>query len=243
VIGFRRRHEARHTTPGPGPGPGPEPEPETRTPAADADLDLREIDESVSAMFALVPERLAAATRAFLAGDREAAQRLVATDQKIDHLQTDIERLVQVELARQPLADTELRYLVTVLRIVPELERSADLVEHIALRTQYALTDPLTPQARGLIERMGAVAIEMWSDAAVAYRRRDPLAAADLRERDDVIDDLHVQLTTELAAADMSPSVAIELGLVARFFERLGDHAVNVTGRLGYVGTPAVATT
>jgi phosphate transport system protein len=63
-------------------------------------------------------------------------------------------------------------------------------------------------------------------------------AAGPLRDQDDELDDLHVQLTDELARAELQPSFAIELGLVARFFERLGDHAVNVTRRLAYFETP-----
>jgi phosphate transport system protein len=186
-------------------------------------------------MFAHVPERLDAASRAFLCGDREAARRVVESDPSIDALQTDIEVLVQDELVRQPLTPDDLRYLVTVLRIVPELERSADLVEHIALRTQHALTGPLSPKARRLIEQMSALAVEMWCDAASAFERRDAGAVVALRALDDQIDDLHVQLTAELADGELGPSVAIELGLVARFFERLGDHAVNVTARLAYI--------
>jgi len=198
-------------------------------------LDSREIDVGVNAMFAHIPAKLEAAAAAFLTGDREAARRLVETDPTIDALQDDIEELVQTELSRQPLSPDDLRYLVTVLRIVPELERSADLVEHIALRAQHALSDRLSPRARGLIDRMGVVAVNMWSEAAVAYRHRDASTLAMLRESDDELDDLHVQLTGHLANEPLDASVAIELGLVARFFERLGDHAVNVVGRLAYI--------
>jgi phosphate transport system protein len=198
-------------------------------------LDLHEIDAGVNVMFAHVPKRLDAASLAFLTGDREAARSLIETDPAIDALQSDIEELVQVELGRQPLSPDELRYLVTVLRIVPELERSADLVEHIALRAQHALADRLSPRASGLIEQMSGIAVGMWCDAAVAYRSRDAGAVVGLRTCDDQLDDLHVQLTSELSHDRLESSVAIELGLVARFFERLGDHAVNVIGRLGYL--------
>jgi phosphate transport system protein len=203
--------------------------------SATVPLDLDEINRGVAAMFAHVPERLEAASEAFLSGDREAARGVVETDPSIDALQNDIEVLVQDELVRQPLTNDDLRYLVTVLRIVPELERSADLVEHIALRTQHALIGPLSPRARTLIERMSALAVEMWCAAASAFDRRDAGVVVGLRALDDQIDDLHVELTGELAIGNLDASVAIELGLVARFFERLGDHAVNVTARLAYI--------
>jgi phosphate transport system protein len=119
-----------------------------------------------------------------------------------------------------------------VLRIVPELERSGDLVEHIAMRTPQGLAREITPQARGLIAEMSRIGAEMWRDAANAYADRDLEAADRLRARDDELDDLHVQLSVELAASDTRVPVAIEMGLVARFYERLGDHAVNVARRV-----------
>jgi phosphate transport system protein len=204
-------------------------------PPAPGGLDLREIDESVMAMFAQVPTGLSAATRAFLGGDRESARLLIENDSSIDSLQTDIERLVQGALAHQPMPPGDLRFLVTVLRIVPELERSGDLVEHIALRTQTALTEPLSPRALDLIQMMSDRAVEMWRTAEGAYRRRDATTVDLLRASDEELDDLHVRLTDELSRAELEPSVAIELGLIARFLERLGDHAVNVAARIAYV--------
>jgi phosphate transport system protein len=72
----------------------------------------------------------------------------------------------------------------------------------------------------------------MWRQAADAYADRDWTAVERLRLLDDELDDLHVSLSAELAQGDNSNAVAIEMGLVARFYERLGDHAVNVTKRL-----------
>jgi phosphate transport system protein len=79
---------------------------------------------------------------------------------------------------------------------------------------------------------MGRIGAEMWREAADAYADRDPLAADRLRARDDELDDLHVQLSQELAASGTSIPVAIEMSLIARFYERLGDHAVNVARRV-----------
>jgi phosphate transport system protein len=183
----------------------------------------------------MVSGGLAAATAAFLGGDREAARRLVAEDRLIDELQASTEELVQNELGRPERSDGDLRLFVSVLRIVPELERSGDLVEHIALRTQLGMVNDLTPLTRGLIGKMGHIGVEMWQEAAAAWAARDAGATRRLRQLDDELDDLHVRLTDELGRSTTSIPVAIELGLVARFFERLGDHAVNVTGRIAYL--------
>jgi phosphate transport system protein len=200
---------------------------------------LDEIDEQVLRMFARVRGGLAAATAAFLECNRDAARTLVADDQLIDSLQASIEELVQRRLAELlPLGDADVWRLVSILLITPELERSGDLVEHIALRTPQGLARVITARARGLIEEMSRVGVELWRLAADAYAEHDLDAPERLRVLDDELDDLHVDLSAELAQAAISNAVAIEMGLVARFYERLGDHAVNVTKRVRDLGHP-----
>jgi phosphate transport system protein len=194
---------------------------------------MAEIDAQVLYLFALVGEGLAATTAAFLEGDHAAARYLAANDQVVDDLQLQIEDLVCRELTDQRTVDRDqLRHLLLVMQIVPELERSGDLVEHIAMRAAQDLAREISPRCRRIIEDMGRIATEMWQMVATAYREGDATAAARLRVRDDEIDDLHVTLTGELATVSLAVPVAIEMGLVARFFERLGDHAVNVSRRL-----------
>jgi phosphate transport system protein len=192
-----------------------------------------DIDEQVLRLFAMVTDGLAAATRAFLDDDRDAARDVVAKERDIDRLEAAIERLVAEHLeALSVRASCALPFFVAVLRIVPEIERSGDLVEHIALRTPQGMARILTPRARGLIEQMGETGVQMWHAAADAYAERDSTAAERVRRLDDWLDELHVNLSTELGQTLSSTAVAIEMGLVARFLERLGDHAVNVCRRL-----------
>jgi phosphate transport system protein len=188
-------------------------------------------------VFALVREALAGATDAFLTGDREAARALAARDHLIDALHRDLEIVVIEELMQSATATAHRKHLlVSVLRILPELERSGDLAEHIATQAAQGLARWLTPRALSLVAEMGRVGVEMWDIASAAYASRDSSAADRLRTRDDEIDDLHVSLTAELAAGNVSIPVAIEMGLVARYFERLGDHAVNVARQLVRLG-------
>jgi phosphate transport system protein len=197
-------------------------------------VDRSAIDARVHHLFALVADGIAAATTAFLGSDRNAASALIAADRQVDALQREIESLVEKELLRDvPRSPEDIAALLLALRIVPELERSGDLVEHIALRTRPALAASLSPRARLLVDSMGRVATEMWRVAEQAYGLRDASAADRLRRADDELDDLHVSLTAELSAGILPTAVAIELGLIARFFERLGDHAVNVSRRFG----------
>ncbi|HVM07856.1 MAG TPA: phosphate signaling complex protein PhoU [Acidimicrobiales bacterium] len=186
-------------------------------------------------MFALVAEGLAAATDALLSGDRDAARALAAKDEEIDELYRDVETLVQREFALQTPMARDLRFMLTILRVVPELERSHDLAEHIATAATRGITSSLTPRIRGLVEEMGRTGVELWQRAAKAFHDRDVAAADELDELDDELDELHVSLTAELVSGAVSVPIAIEMTLVARYFERLGDHAVNIAKRVRYL--------
>lgn len=197
---------------------------------------LGEVDSLLVRMFALVSEGLAAATEAFLAGDRTIARQVIAADRRIDELQLLVEELVEARLTTgEPAEPREVRLLISLLRIAPELERSGDLIEHIALRSTQRLTNGLTPRACGLLAEMATVASALWLGAADAYVDRDADRVEELRLQDDALDDMHVEFTAELSRGETSIAAAVELGLIARFYERLGDHAVNVARRIRYL--------
>ncbi|HEY1345717.1 MAG TPA: PhoU domain-containing protein, partial [Streptosporangiaceae bacterium] len=130
---------------------------------------------------------------------------------------------------------SDLRFLLSVLRIVPELERSHDLVIGIASRANHILSEDLSPRCRGLVERMGSLASGMWRQAVDSWYERDRDAAAKISERDDEMDELYASLIAELASGRMPLPVTMEMTLVARFYERLGDHAVNIARRVVYL--------
>jgi phosphate transport system protein len=196
---------------------------------------LEEINARVVELYALVGEGLAAATDALLSGDKDIARALIDREALIDALYRDVEDLVNHELALQGPLAADLRFLLTVLRVVPELERSHDLVEHIARRAESRLREGLTPRIRGLIERMGALGVEMWRISADAWSEHDPNAFDRLNRQDDEMDELHASASAELASGEVPLPVALEMALVVRFYERLADHAVNVASRVRYL--------
>jgi phosphate transport system protein len=201
--------------------------------ASTGPLDPEDLDDAVLRIFDLVREALREATEVFLAADRRAARGLVERDHLIDALHRQAETTVTEELVRPGEFDLGQRHRhLLILRILPELERSGDLAEHIASHASQGLAEWLSPRARKLVAQMGAVGSEMWGEAADAYATGDGGVADSLRATDDELDDLHVSLTAELAAERVSVPVAIEMALVARYFERLGDHAVNITRRV-----------
>ena len=196
--------------------------------------ELKAIEAQVIELFGLVAEDVPRATDALLSGNSEEVQRLAERDRAIDDLYPKIEELADRELLQAPLA-SDLRFLVSVLRVVPELERSHDLVVNIARRASYILSDDLSKRARGLTEQMGNLAADMWREAVDCWRERDRSAAAALGERAGEMGELYAGLMAELASGEMTLPVTMQLTLVARFYERLADHAVNIARRVVYL--------
>ena len=197
--------------------------------------ELEAIEAKVIELFAMVAEDLPRATHALLTGDSEAFAVLVEREQVIDALYPEIEDLVNGEILLQSPVAQDLRFLLSVLRIVPELERSHDLVIQIAAMANHILSEDLSPRSRGLVERMGKLAAAMWRQAADSWYQRDRAAAAQLQERDEEMDELHASLIAELASGSMSIPVTMEMTLAGRAFERLGAHAVNIARRVMYL--------
>src|SRR5580698_6552373 len=143
-----------------------------------AENEIDEIEFRMAQLFALVSEALAGATDALLSHDVPTGLRVVEGDQVIDDLAAEVELVVWERLGSEPLAAAELRHLVGVLLIVPELERSGDLAEHIAQRAAGNLGAEMSPLSRGIVQRMAEVALDMWRDAADAYADRSARSLA-----------------------------------------------------------------
>jgi phosphate transport system protein len=199
------------------------------------DRELGAIETRVIELFTTVAEDVPRATDALLNGDSEAVRALAERDRVIDGLYPQIEELANREMLLQQPVASDFRLLVSVLRVVPELERSHDLIVDIARRGNLILSQDLSARSRGLIEHMGKLAAEMWREAVDCWCERDRSAAVALGERDDEMDELYASLMAELASGQMTLPVTMQLTLVARFYERLADHAVNIARRVIYL--------
>ena len=197
--------------------------------------ELEAIEAKAIELFAMVAEDVPRATDALLNGDSDVARALAERDRVIDALYPEVEQLAHREmLLQQPLA-SDFRLLVSVLRVVPELERSHDLIVDIARRGNLILSQDLSARSRAIIEHMGNLASEMWREAVNCWRERDRSVAVVLDQRDDEMDEMYTSLMSELASGKMTLPVTMELTLVARFYERLADHAVNIARRVIYL--------
>ena len=193
---------------------------------------------------ALTTEAIAAGTQAFLDADLAAAEQVIEDDDDIDDLTHSIEDSCYQLLARQQPMATDLRTVVSVLRIVHELERSADLMVNVAKTTRRLYPHSLDPKLRGIIQRMGEQAGTQTRVALDAFADSDPSAAFALADMDDTMDDLTKSLFRHIlagagAGGDDEGNVlrAVQLALVGRHYERIADHAVTIGQRVGFMVT------
>lgn len=196
------------------------------------------VEDGISVLFRLVSESLGWATSALLEQDFEGAERVIAGDEDVDRQCELLTASVKERLAEVSHAPDQVEDLVAVLQIVTELERSADLAKHIARRSMEGLGGVITPRSRGLIQAMSEVTLQMWKQAGDAYAHRSRDASFELEDADDELDRLCASLVAEGLAQGEYPKVAVDLALIARFYERLGDHAVNLARRINEMAAP-----
>ncbi len=197
------------------------------------------IEDRLLAMTDLVAERVGIVTSAMLEGDVERADELVAADDDIDLLSLQVEEGCIDTLVREQPVASDLRFVVAAMHMNMDIERSGDLVSNIAKaigRLQGAHPDD---HVRDLVARMSAQAQLLMRRAAEALRTRDSEMAESIDELDDVLDDLHYRYIQHVIAdarrGDLDPQQSLQLALVGRFYERIGDHAENMGERVRYV--------
>ena len=202
---------------------------------------LDELRIDVIRLAALTTEAIAGGTEALLEGDLAAAERVIENDDEIDDLTHSIEDRTFLLLARQQPLATDLRFLVTVMRVAHELERSADLMVNVAKTTRRLYPHQLDPKLRGIIDRMGTQASTQTRVAIDAFADADPSWAAALADMDDAMDELTKSLFRHVLAGDGTDEgvvlLAVQMALVGRHYERIADHAVTIAERVGFMVT------
>lgn len=202
--------------------------------------DLDTIRGNLIEMCRLVETAVRDASTALLDGDLVSAERVIAADADLDELQTRVDEMAVDLLARQSPVATDLRLLVSALRMSSSLERMGDLAEHVAIiarRRHPGLALPETDRAD--FTTMGQLAVAAIADAQKVIAERDLELAAQVAKRDAEIDDLMQSVYGRLAAEGhtYTPAQIADLTLLGRFYERLGDHAVSLVRRVGFLVT------
>lgn len=198
------------------------------------DRRLEELDTEVLCAAARVLEAIATAAEALATADHALAQKVVHDHAGIDAATRACEARAYEALARQQPAAGDLRFVLTVVRLAHELERSAKLVKHVATFAGRP-HGSLSPRLSGLVARMGEEACRLFQGAIEAFAERDVERAEALDVWDDRMDALHRQLLSELFVAPPSLPTTLELVLVGRYLERIADHAVIIGQRVRYM--------
>jgi phosphate transport system protein len=202
--------------------------------------ELDAISASLVEMTNLVGSAMSRATTALLDADLKLAETVIANDETVDALYRETEARAFDLLARQQPVASDLRVLVTSLRMVADLERMGDNAVHVAkiARRRYP-GSAVPPSLRSNVLKMGHAAEEIVAKAGSVIAGRDIQMAAELEKDDDVMDELHRQLFTAILDDEWSAGVeaAIDITLAGRYYERFADHAVSVARRVVYLVT------
>jgi len=191
-------------------------------------------------MTRLVGAAISQATTALLEADLDTAESVIAADDKVDALRDTLDGRAVDLLARQQPVASDLRTIVTSLRMSGDLERMGDLARHVARVARRRFPESAIPDALRLtIADMGQIAERLAVKTGGVISAEDVSGAMELEHDDDGMDRLHRALFTALLAPNSPYSVeaAIDVTLVGRYYERFADHAVSVGHRVVYLVT------
>ena len=202
--------------------------------------ELDNVSQSLVDLTAMVSESMSKATSALLSSDLKLAEEVIATDVKIDDYQHETDsRIIDIIARQQPVA-SDLRALVTALRMGSDLERMGDLAHHVAkvarLRHPNAA---VPPELVSIIQAMGVAAVAITEKTGVVISTRNTEMALEIERDDDVMDDLHRKLIAVLIEPTWKHGIetAIDLTLLGRYYERYADHAVSIARRVYFLVT------
>lgn len=201
--------------------------------------ELAEVHAELMRVGAQVIEAIPRATRILLDMDLEGADYMIQGDDEIDARCIDVEEHCYRILALQAPVASDLRAVITALKMTAELERSGDLTVNICKAARRIYGHEMNPKLRGIISKMSEQAQQLFANAMEAYDESDPAKAAALDDMDNFLDGLQRQFIQVIfeshAAGSIDLQVAVQLGVVARFYERIGDHAVNIGEKVRFL--------
>ena len=194
------------------------------------DEQLFELNREIIEMGAMCEEAIASAAKALTTGDTELARKVKANSGAIDQVERDIEgRCMKLLLHQQPVA-RDLRLISAALKMITDMERIGDQAEDIAEIVTFLNTD--TMEGIALIEEMARATIEMVMSSVDAFVKKDVTLAEKVIAQDDVVDDYFSKvkrdIITLIAEKSADGEFALDLLMVAKYFERIGDHATNI---------------
>ena len=199
--------------------------------------ELDGVTQSLLDLSSLVSSAITQATHALLTADLSEAEAVIAADDRVDEIQHELDaRIIDIIARQQPVA-SDLRALVTALRMSADLERMGDMAHHIAKITRLRHPGAAVPSELLLtIEEMGKVARLISDKVGGIINSKDIDKALEVEKDDDEMDLLHRKLFTALLEPSWPHGIetAIDMTLIGRYYERYADHAVSVSRRIHF---------
>ena len=199
--------------------------------------ELDGVTQTLSELSSLVSSAITQATHALLTADLSEAEAVIAADDRVDEIQHELDaRIIDIIARQQPVA-SDLRALVTALRMSADLERMGDMAHHIAKITRLRHPGAAVPSELLLtIEEMGKVARLISDKVGGFINSKDIDKALEVEKDDDEMDLLHRRLFTALLEPSWPHGIetAIDMTLIGRYYERYADHAVSVSRRIHF---------
>ena len=206
--------------------------------------ELDGVSQSLIDLSNMVSDSIHSATQALIEADLKIAEEVISNDEKIDLYQHDLDsRIIDIIARQQPVA-SDLRALVTALRMSADLERMGDLAHHIAKVTRLRHPEKVVPaELNDLVNHIGSVAENISRKIPTVIETRDTELALQLEKDDDEMDKLHRQLIGLLTNNTWKHGVeaAVDITLLGRYYERFADHAVSVSRRVYFLVTGTFA--
>ena len=204
--------------------------------------ELDAVTATLVQMAGLVKIALENATTALLTADLDLSEKVIAEDSIVDEIQHELDARTINLIARQSPVASDLRTLISSLRMSADLERMGDLAHHIAksARMRYPAT-AVPPELSLTIEEMGRVCVQIIEKVSQVIESRDTDKALELENDDDAIDALHRKIIQTLLDPNWKHGIetAIDMTLLARYYERCADHAVSIARRVYFLVTGA----
>jgi len=202
------------------------------------DRDIEEIKDLLLRMGAMVEDAMQQSIRALLEHDLAIAEQVIANDDRIDEMEVQIDQRVIELIAKMQPAATDLRFVATVMKITPELERIADLAQDVCERVIELTREPMMKPLVHL-PRLAEDAQRMVRQSLDAFVRGDAVLAREVIKEDDVVDQLTVEsfrtLLTYMLENPRNISPAIRLTFIGKYFERMADGATNICEMVVYL--------
>lgn len=211
-----------------------EPQPTLRLGFSEA---LADCDRALLAAGARVSGAIQPMTEAFLIGDAHSAARWIAADLEVDLACQQLEERCFLLIARQAPVAGDLRRLIAVLKCIQDVARSGDLLRHVGESLTWIHPPSMPAKLRETVQQLGDVSHDLFERGLRAWERRDALAANELERDDDQVDLLQKVLLTDLYTGTQAVEEAVSLALIARYYERIADHGVEIARQAAYVVT------